>query len=66
MGAGWKLRGPCEADLETGPSRGGGMVHGILPQPVGAGGGVGKPTQARVMNYSVKLWSFYWLDDVLV
>lgn len=42
------------------------MVHGVLPQPVGAGGGVGKPTQARVMNYSVKLWSFYWLDDVLV
>ena len=38
------LRGPCEADLKTWPYRGGGMVRSILPQPVGAGGGVGKPT----------------------
>ena len=48
-GGGWVealLRGPREADLETRPSRGGGMVRSVLPQPVGAGGGVGKLTQA--------------------
>ena len=60
------LWGPREADLETRLSRGGGMVRSVLPQPVGAGGGVGKPTWAWVTNYSVKLWSFYWLDNVLV
>lgn len=60
------LRGPCEADLETWPSCGGGTFRSVLPQLVGAGGGVGKPTQARVTNHTVKLWSVYWLDSVLL